>query len=173
MRQVDQTRLPESNAGMNDVERVLRQIAEAPAPEGLEERVKAALKAAPQTGKVLPWRSAPAAGRSGSLQGVLRGAAAAAIVLVVTGGGWGIYSRVQPARTVGPGLPHGSAPGSFSSAGAMRTPQTLVVPQVHEVASAVSGRANPAPVARGPAAKDRRAHGGTDAKAPEMQAVKP
>jgi hypothetical protein len=56
----------------------------------------------------------------------MRGAAAAAIVLVVAGGGWGIYSRVQtgsPAKIIA--MPRVAAPGGFSSAGTMRTPNTL------------------------------------------------
>jgi hypothetical protein len=62
----------------------------------------------------------------------MRSAAAAAIVFVVVGGGWGVYSRVQqpqaakvitmPARV--------AAPGGFSNAGAMRTPNTLNGPVV-------------------------------------------
>jgi hypothetical protein len=62
----------------------------------------------------------------------MRGAAAAAIVFVVAGGGWGIYSRVHtavPAKaTAMP--PHVGAASGFSSAGAMRTPQTLKGPVV-------------------------------------------
>ena len=56
-----------------------------------------------------------------------RAAAAAAIVFVVVGGGWGVYSRVQPPAQskviVMPQRVNGA--GGFSSAGAMRTPQTL------------------------------------------------
>jgi hypothetical protein len=68
----------------------------------------------------------------------VRSAAAAAIVFVVVGGGWGISSRVQPspqvrAITVPPRV---SAPGGFSSAGAMRTPQTLNGPVVAHPATA-------------------------------------
>ena len=172
MTQGDLTRFSEGTAGVSEVENVLRQIAQAPVPEGLEGRIKSALKAAPQTGKVLPWRSVPVGGRSGSLQGILRGGAAAAIVLVVSGGGWGIYSRVQPARTIGPGLPHGSAPGSFSSAGAMRTPQTLAVPEVHGVAPASSGPAD-APLGRQPKPKDRHGHSAKGARLQGMPAGKP
>ena len=172
MKQGDRTRLPEDNAGVSEIESVLRQLAQAPAPEGLENRIKAALRTDTPTGKVLLWRSTPAASRSGTLQGILRGAAAAAIVLVVSGGSWGIYSRVQPARTIGPGLPHGSAPGGFSSAGAMRTPQTLVVPQVHAAADGSTGQAEAAPIAGQPEVKGRRAHGTKGAKRPAMQAGK-
>jgi hypothetical protein len=57
-----------------------------------------------------------------------RSAAAAAIVCVVAGGGWRIYSRVEPAPAnnviVMPShiVPE---PRGFSSAGAARVPQTL------------------------------------------------
>ena len=56
----------------------------------------------------------------------MRGAAAAAIVFVVVGGGWGVYLRVQPVQAPKViAMPRVSAGGGFSSAGAMRTPQTL------------------------------------------------
>jgi len=62
----------------------------------------------------------------------MRSAAAAAIVFVVAGGGWGVYSRVQQPQaarvTVMP--PRLAAPGSFSSAAAIRTPKTLDGPVV-------------------------------------------
>jgi hypothetical protein len=68
----------------------------------------------------------------------MRGAAAAAIVFVVAGGGWGIYSRVHapvPAKAIVMPPHVGVAPG-FSSAGAMRTPQTLKGPVVARPAGA-------------------------------------
>jgi hypothetical protein len=112
----------------------LRLIARLPAPEGLEDRVNAGLRAAPRKGRVLVWLgSSPLAG------GWLRAAVAAAIVFVVAGGGWGIYSRVQPGQ---PGRvnggSHAGAPGGFSEGGAVRRPQTLVGP-------AVTGPTLPAP----------------------------
>jgi hypothetical protein len=56
----------------------------------------------------------------------MRSAAAAAIVFVVAGGGWGIYSRVQqPQAAKVIVAPHGPAPGEFTNSGAMRTPKTL------------------------------------------------
>jgi hypothetical protein len=72
----------------------------------------------------------PAALRPGS--NWMRGAAAAAIVFVVAGGGWGVYSRVQkPQAAKVITMPvRGSAPGGFSNAGAMRTPNTLNGPVV-------------------------------------------
>ena len=74
----------------------LRIIAGLPAPAGLEERVHAVLRAAPRRGRVLAW---PEALRPQSSW--MRTAAAAAIVFVVAGGGWGVYMHVeqnQPAK---------------------------------------------------------------------------
>jgi hypothetical protein len=64
-------------------EEILRLIASLPAPEGLEERVHATLRAAPRRGRVLAW---PMALRPESSW--MRTAAAAAIVFLVAGGGW-------------------------------------------------------------------------------------
>jgi hypothetical protein len=59
----------------------------------------------------------------------MRTAAAAAIVFVVAGGGWGVYTHVQhgqPGKVIV--MPRAMQPGGFSGAGAMRTPQTLPGP---------------------------------------------
>jgi hypothetical protein len=124
-------------------EPTLRLIASLPAPAGLEDRVKEGLRAAPRTGQVLRWPSR--AGMGGWMQGkAVRAAAAAAIVFVVAGGGWGVYSRVQPARSpkviaMPQRLNVVKGAGGFSSAGAMRTPQTLDGPVLtHPVASSKS-----------------------------------
>ncbi len=113
--------------GPGSIESTLRLIANLPSPKGLEDRVQAALLAAPMavqpSARILAW---PAAFRPQA--GWMRAAAAAAIVFVVAGGGWGIYSRVQPVQPVGArAVPTRiAAPAAgFSSAGAMRTPQTL------------------------------------------------
>jgi hypothetical protein len=106
-----------------DFDETLRLIARLSPPEGLEERVKAGLCAAPASGKarILAWPNL-------RLETAwMRSAAAAAIVAVVVGGSWGIYSHVQlnqPSRAIAT-PPRVSAQGGFSSAGAMRTPQTL------------------------------------------------
>ncbi len=107
-------------------EETLRLIAHAPVPEGLAERVQsgldAHLKAAPRVGRLLTWPAALCLSSNW-----MRTAAAAAIVCMVVGGGWGVVSRVRPgsaARVAAP-LPHVAAPGGFSNLGAMRTPQTL------------------------------------------------
>jgi hypothetical protein len=118
---------PESVPGL--AEATLRTIAQLPVPDGLEDRVIAGLKTAPRTARILHW---PAVLHpTGSW---MRGAAAAAILFVVAGGGWGIYMQVQPSQparvTVMP--PRAGAGGGFSSAGAMRTPQTLNGPIVSQ-----------------------------------------
>lgn len=125
-----------SNApsGSGAAEETLRIIASLPAPEGLEDRVIEGMSRAPRMASVLPWPSEPRRGWVHSA--MARGAAAAAIVFVVGGGGWGVYSRVHPAQTPKViALPRVAAPGGFSSAGAMRTPQTLNGPTLaHPVA---------------------------------------
>ncbi len=116
-----------------EAEEVLRRVASLPAPEGLEERVKALLAVEPRTGRVLQWPQATDPGVRRTDSGWRRGIAAAALVAVVTGGSWSVYLRTQaahpPAATVKP--PRLAGPGNFSSAGAVRTPQTLVAPTVH------------------------------------------
>jgi len=121
-------------------EETLRLIASLPAPAGLEERVHAALRAAPRQGRVLAW---PAALRPQS--GWMRTAAAAAIVFAIAGGGWGVYIRVeqgQPAKVIGM-PPRMAGPGGFSSAGAMRTPQTLTGPTAPEPATPMAAQPKP------------------------------
>jgi len=114
-------------------EDTLRLIASLPAPNGLAERMKAGMQTAPESGRILMWRDAtwrnaikPAGGWMYS--GVARGAAAAAIVCVVAGGGWRIYSRVQPGPSgnvlVMPSQAVRSG-GGFGSANATRVPDTL------------------------------------------------
>ncbi len=121
---------PRNPGGVEVAEATLRLLAALPAPEGLEDRVKdqvkAALRAAPRAGHLLSWPAPPTRSRGWLDSSLARGAAAAAIVLAVVGGGWGVYSRVQPAQTPqAVTVPHMVAPGGFSSADAIRTPQTL------------------------------------------------
>jgi len=107
-------------------EETLRVIANLPVPAGLEERVHGALRSAPRRGRVLAW---PEGFRPQN--GWMRTAAAAAIVFVVAGGGWGVYTRVEqnrPAKVLV--IPRIAAPGGFSGASAVRTPQTLSGPMV-------------------------------------------
>jgi hypothetical protein len=149
-----------------DFEDTLRLIARLPAPDGLEERVQAGVRAkalaAPRKGRVLEW---PAALRPGSEW--MRGAAAAAIVFVVVGGGWGVYSRVQPPQParviVMP--PRMGAPGGFSGANAIRTPNTLKGPLVPHAAAAPAAQAGTGTQTRTgartkPRAKRRGLHSG-------------
>jgi hypothetical protein len=143
----------------------LRVIANLPVPEGLEDRVRRALRTAPRESHLLPWPSSlkPKAVRldsswvtPGWIGAWSRAAAAVAIGLVVVGGGWGVYSRVernQPQRVIV--FPHSAVGGGFSSAGAMRTPQTLNGPVlVHPLkadAAAAKAKAKPARPPKAPA----------------------
>jgi hypothetical protein len=120
-------------------EDTLRLIASLPAPEGLADRVQAGLRNPPQAGRVLRWQ-APLRPLDGWMRsGMVRSAAAAAIVSVVAGGGWTIYSRVSPASTakiveMRPGV--GANGGGFAPAGAKRVPETLQGPVLsHPIAN--------------------------------------
>jgi hypothetical protein len=139
-------------------EDTLRLIASLPAPEGLADRVEQGLRHAPQTARVLNWHGSQRPSGRWMQSTMARGAAAAAIVCVVAGGGWGIYSRVQPepaAKVLA--IPPRVAPagGRFSPAGAKRVPQTLDGPVLtHPVAD----NTEPKVVDKAPASS-RPAHG--------------
>jgi hypothetical protein len=125
-----------SDSGVNSSEDTLRLIAGLPAPAGLEERVHNALRAAPRNARVLAW---PARFRAKTVMesNWMRAAAAAAIVFVVVGGGWGVYSRVQPGqagKVIVMPQPMPSS-GGFAGAGAIRTPETLPGPKIREQGS--------------------------------------
>jgi hypothetical protein len=114
------------NAALKDVDATLRLMATLPPPAGLEDRVFARVLAGPRPTRVLEW---PQPFYTGDW---VRSIAAALIVFVIGGGGWGIYSHVQQNQT-----PTASAsprqilaPGSFSSAEMIRRPQTLKGPVV-------------------------------------------
>jgi hypothetical protein len=129
----------------------LRIVAGLPAPAGLEERVHAALRAAPRRGRVLAW---PEALRPQSSW--MRTAAAAAIVFVVAGGGWGVYMHVEPklpAKVIV--MPRLGVSGGFNGANAVRTPQTLTGPTVVPMAAQTptSQQAKQPGSAKNPAAK--------------------
>jgi hypothetical protein len=149
-------------------EETLRLLARLPAPEGIEERVQAGLReaslragshtasgeaasgsAVSSKARILQW---PRVGRLESAWA--RTAAAAAIVFVVAGGGWCISSRIQPVQPqAAVALPRVAAHGGFSSAGAMRTPQTLNGPVAAPAAVVVAPQkvtpaANPATLIR-------------------------
>lgn len=115
-----------NESGASEAEQTLRLIASLPAPEGLADRVQASLHAAPRSARILRW---PAASTPSA--GWLRGAAAAAIVMVVAGSSWGVYSHVAPPpRVKGVSGPRIAGPGEFSQGGAVRRPQTLQGPVV-------------------------------------------
>jgi hypothetical protein len=128
----------------------LRLIARLSPPKGLEERVQAGLRTATSTAsgkaRILRWPETL------WVQNLARATAAAAIVAVVVGGGWGISSRFQPAQpSSAVAVPPHSAgqtgqigQGGFSSAGAMRTPQTLNGPVVAHPATVAPETAKPA-----------------------------
>jgi hypothetical protein len=118
------------SSGAIEAEKTLRLVASLPAPDGIEERVKAALQTAPRSSQVIRW---PLAAGQGWMHGsAMRAAAAAAIVIVVAGGGWEVYSHIRvaasPAAIVVPQPISGSS--GFSTAAARRTPQTLERPSV-------------------------------------------
>jgi hypothetical protein len=154
-------------SGMGEFEETLRLIASLSVPEGLEERVQAGLHAETSTvsrrARILRWPVMPRV-ENAWMQNLARAAAAAAIVAVVVGGGWGISSRFQPAQpSSAVAVPPRSAgqnghtgQGGFSSAGAMRTPQTLNGPIIeHPV---VAHPATVAPETAKPAAKTPTRH---------------
>jgi hypothetical protein len=108
--------------GAGEAEETLRLIAGLAAPEGLEDRVQASLTQAPRTARVMPWPL----DRHWMHGTLARGAAAAAIVCFVAGGGWEVYSRVQPTQAPKViAMPRVATPGGFASANAMRTPKTV------------------------------------------------
>jgi hypothetical protein len=133
------------NSGNDSFEATLRLIAHLPAPDGLAERVQAELQASLQAhaGQLTlaarlrawftaPWQDANGMQSSWMQSSWARALAAAAIVAVVVAGGWSICSRVPPPQSArGIVLPvRVAGQGGFSSAGAMRTPQTLNGPIV-------------------------------------------
>lgn len=118
------------------VDATLRVLANLSVPEGIEDRIHAKLRTAPRKGNLLSW---PISIHTGWV----RSAAAAVIVLAVGGGGWGVYSHIerpqQPGKVVA--VPaNGSTGGGFSSAGAMRTPQSLNRPVIKHTAKGHPGK---------------------------------
>lgn len=136
-----------SNGPLTSAEETLRMIAGLPAPEGLVERVQTGLQTAPRTSRVLQW---PVLSSTVSWMhsSALRGAAAAAIVVLVTGTGWQIYSHVQPLPSghVVPQAARLPGAGGFSSAGAMRTPDTLKGPVLTHAITPESGKPEAVPM---------------------------
>jgi len=122
----------DGNSRTADAEKILRLIATLPAPDGIEERMKAGLRAAPSRSSVIVWPFLNVDGRGWMDSSGVRAAAAAAIVLVVIGGGWGVYSHIQlPATPTAVAAPQQvTSGGGFATAGARRTPQTLDRPVI-------------------------------------------
>jgi hypothetical protein len=160
--------LKASESVLSPAEETLRLIASLPAPVGLENRVNAALSSAPRRGGILVWpRTLGLTLRPES--GWMRTAAAAAIVFVVAGGGWGVYSRVEQSHFAGEKILM-PAPGGFSGAGAIRTPVTLPGPAVPQRAKISPPKAKAAkkPVASRKSTFTSTGHGNSSATgAPE------
>lgn len=135
-------------AGADAAEATLRLLARLPAPEGLEDRLMASLRAAPKGARVLRWPAVlqPGGNRMRDrMPDWLRGAAAAAIVFLVAGGGWGVYSRVQPGGTI---LIAPRAGAAFAGENAERKPRTLNGPVLAKPLAAQTSRKAAAPGAR-------------------------
>lgn len=115
-----------SGSAQDSLEATLHVITRVHIPEGIEDRVHATLSGALRHARVLGWPGAEGIWRAAWL----RAAAAAAIVVVVAGGGWGIYTHVQHESGKMAIVPVPAIPASagFSSAGAIRTPQTVQGP---------------------------------------------
>jgi len=122
----------------SEAEKTLRLLARVTPPEGLEDRMMAGVRRAPRRAAVLAW---PRTGVSGWM----RSAAAAAIVFVVAGGGWSVYSHVQPRPLTG-GLRSAIvvSPGSFRTGGDVKVPTTLNRPTVAEPVVAKPAEPKPA-----------------------------
>jgi hypothetical protein len=139
---------------VGSAEETLRVIASLPAPDGLVDRVQTRLRTAPRTGKVLTWPMALRPGRW-VYSSTFRGAAAAAIVCVVVGGGWRIYSRVQPVASarilVMPAAGPSIHSGGFSIGGSIHTPDPRTGPApTYQVVPEKPGSSMSAPPARQP-----------------------
>jgi hypothetical protein len=163
---------PDSACGAlpGSAEETLRLIAGLPAPQGLEDRIHAGLRAAePHRARILAWPAGLRPGRNWVHGAALRSAAAAAIVCVVAGGGWSIYARVQQHRpSSAVALPaHPAASGGFSNAGAMRVPQTLNGPMlIHPLTAVQTPAKAPARTARKPLHREQPNAAGKTAAQP-------
>lgn len=129
---------PEDRAPIGPGEDTLRLIAGLPAPDGLADRVRSGLDAAPQAGWMAIGRGLFRPPGGWMYSGLVRTLAATAIVCLVVGGGWSLYSHVQPSvkLVVLPSAPVSPGGNGFSSAGARRVPETLQGPVLnHPVAA--------------------------------------
>ena len=124
---------PRPQSDLNRYEETLRRLAQLPAPAGLQERVQTRLAAANKQNK-RDWRAFFAEFFEPQ-SNWRKGLEAAAIVLLVFGVGWGIALSIQapaPAAQAAPPPVGVTVGGGFSSAGAIRTPQTLQGPAVKD-----------------------------------------
>jgi hypothetical protein len=155
-----------TTSGVSEAEATLRLIASLPVPHGLEDRIQAQLRMSPQRARILAW---PAVRTTTWLQSV----AAAAIVCVVAGGGWGVYSHVQPGLAArGSMVSHEPGAGQFSTGEARRRPQTVVGPEIQQVAPARAVDAAAKVPAKIVAGKSHGPHSGAPSKAvPASDAV--
>ncbi len=131
----------EAPVGYSPGEETLRLIATLPAPEGLESRVKAGLSTAPQAGRILLWRGPLQPAGGWTYSSFARGVAAAAIVCVVAGGGWQIYSRVPApaaARVIVVPPTITQTGRGFSQSNAPHVPDTIVGPELKHPMAPVS-----------------------------------
>jgi hypothetical protein len=148
------------DSSSGNYEETLQMVARLSPPEGLEERVQSGLRTVSPKARILRWPGALWL-ENGWMQSMARAAAAAAIVAVVVGGGWGISSRFQPTQPSSAIAvpPHVTSQGGFSSAGAMRTPQTLNGPIV-----AVPAAAHPETIPQAQTKAAANAHAKTHAR---------
>jgi hypothetical protein len=138
------------SSGSGEFEMTLRMIARLSVPDGLEDRVQAGLRTVSPKARILRWPEALRLDTTWMqnqawMQNLARVAAAAAIAALVIGGSWSISSRFQPSQpTSAVATPlRGASQGGFSSAGAMRTPQTLNGPIVTHPALTATQKAKP------------------------------
>lgn len=109
-----------------EYDETLRLLARVEVPEGLAERVKARLK----QGEVIQWPEKQSTATSQAATWMKR-AAAAAIVFVVSGGSWFVYTGVNSAAAGAGAKPvviESQKPGEFGNAGAMRKVDPLTAP---------------------------------------------
>lgn len=131
-----------TEAALKSLDATLHLLTTLPAPAGIEDRVFAGMLGASRKARILEWPQ-PLHTRDW-----IRGIAAAAIVLAVGGGGWGLYSHVKPnVPTHAVAAPHTTfQPRGFSSAEMIRRPQTLNGPAVKQTEPADTAKAKAAKI---------------------------
>jgi hypothetical protein len=153
------------NGTLAALDETLRLISSIPAPEGLQNRIQDRIQSAVRAERLTETADASPKGRLLRWQNLItlqsapmRVAAAAAIVCVVIGVGWGICSRLQPAQSAQtvtqPARP--AAQSGFSNAGAMRTPLTVNGPVVAQPEAAPQQNAEALPQQAAPNADETK-----------------